>query len=258
VAFPIFDVVPIIQSRDGIRIGVVTVAGVSTAHNSSHTDNGKMYADIVAVGGGSYRLDLWSDYARGGGSLVARGTAPAVGQYFAIAEQNASGITGRARLDGEGAPVASPIVVVSFAVDADLFKEQNDAASLPGYDTTFGLAAFHAAAMRRLLTSDLPSAVPELFRGKKLAAFTPLALGTEFPDLSQIQNPESLRDAQANLVKSLSAQEAEHLEEFRELAELARERFAAAIGAFRSANAPAVEAVATANNAISFGTWRRG
>lgn len=257
-AIPVFDVVPIIQNRNGIRIGIVTVAGVSTKHDSAHTDNGRMYADTVNAGGGAWRLDLFSDFARSPGSLIARGTAPAVGQYFALDEQNGSGVTGRARLDGSGNATYPAVVIPTFAVDADVYKNPDHAAAMPGYDETYGLALFHAAAMRQILTSDLPSVSPDLYRGSTISAFVPMDVAAELPDLQRVQSSESLRAAQADLVKALSTQESEHLQEWEDVAALARERYAAALRTFAAANAPKAAEVKAAATGISFGTFIRG
>lgn len=256
-AIPVFDVVPIIQRRDGIRIGIVTVAGVSTKHDSADTDNGRIYADTVNAGGGSWRLDLYSDFARSPGSLIARGTAPAVGQYFALAEQNASGVTGRARLEGSGTATYPAILLPTFAVDADVYRSPADAAAMPGYDPDYGLASFHAAAMRQILTSDLPSVAPDLYRGSTLSAFVPLDVAAELPDLQKVQSSESLRNAQADLVKALSTQESEHLDEWADVAAAARERYALALRTFGAANAPKAQDTKAAATGIRFGYFTR-
>ena len=256
-AIPVFDVVPIIQNRGGIRIGIVTVAGVSTKHDSGDTDNGRLYADTVNAGGGAWRVDLFSDYLRSPGSLVARGTAAAIGQYFALAEQNGSGVTGRMRLDGTGNATFPAIIIVSFAVDADVYKSAGDAAAMPGYDEDYGLASFHAAAMRQILTSDLPSVAPDLFRGSTLSAFVPLDTAAELPDLQKVQSPESLRNAQADLVKALSTQESEHLDEWADVAAAARERYALALRTFGAANAPKAADTKAAATGIRFGSFTR-
>lgn len=255
-ALPIFDIVPIIQSRDGIRIGIVTVAGVSTSHSSTNTDAGRLYFDIVRIIDG-YRLDLFSDYARSDGSLVVTGEVGDVGQFFALDAANGSGVTGRARLEGGGDP-ASGIAIVSFATDVDILKSQGDTARFPGYDPTYGLAAFHSAAMRQILTSDLPAALPQLYRNSNLSAFAPMAQGSELPDLSRIQNAEALRAAQANLVKALSAQEAEHTQEFSDIAAAARARYVEALKTLTEANTAATEVATEVAAAIQFGSFVRG
>jgi hypothetical protein len=255
VAMPKFDVVPIIQDRSGVYIGFATVTGVSTKHDSADTDNGRIYFNVLQAGA-EYIVTLFSDPTYAAGSEIASGSG-AIGELFSLAEENASGVTGRVRLDGVGS-TANGIILPTFALDVDVFKSQGDAAAMPGYDPDYGLAIFHAAAMRRLLTSDLPSALPDLYRNSGLSAFVPLGAGAQLPDLSAIESPEAIRDAQANLVKSLSAQESEHLEEFADIADAARARFVTALAAFKAANAPKAEEKAATANTISMSYFIRG
>jgi hypothetical protein len=255
VAMPKFDVVPIIQDRSGVFIGFATIAGLSTKHDSTDTDNGRIYFNVLQAGG-EYVVTLFNDPTYLVGSEIASGSGT-IGNLFQLAEENASGVTARIRLDGAGAS-ANGIIIPTFALDVDVFKNQNDAAAMPGYDPDYGLAMFHAAAMRRIMTSDLPSALPDLYRNSGLSAFVPLGSAVTLPDLSTIESPEALRDAQANLVKSLSAQESEHLEAFAEMADAARARFVTALAAFKAANAPKAEEKAATANTISMGYFIRG
>jgi hypothetical protein len=121
--------------------------------------------------GGEYVVTLFNDPTYLVGSEIASGSGT-IGNLFQLAEENASGVTARIRLDGAGAS-ANGIIIPTFALDVDVFKNQNDAAAMPGYDPDYGLAMFHAAAMRRIMTSDLPSALPDLYRNSGLSAFVP-------------------------------------------------------------------------------------
>jgi hypothetical protein len=255
---PIFDTIPIIQNRSGIRLAFLTIAGVSTKHASTDTDNGKLYSTIVDNGGGGYTVSLYSDFALLGGSLKMQGGPASLGQLIDLLPQNASGMTGRARLDGNGTISNPQIAIVSMATDADVFRNARRAEAMPGFDATYGLASFHAAAMRQILTSDLPSVMPQAYRNQRLAAFVPLSPGAELPDLTVIESVESLRDAQAMLVKAMSAREADHLEEFADMADRAMRDLRQALADIKDANAPEEIEQDQQTGGITIGSFTRG
>jgi hypothetical protein len=242
-----FTAIPIIQDRAGVRLSYATVAGVSTKHGANSTDSGKLYGTIVDDGAGAYHLDLFADFAKSAPSKRLTSAPAALGTYFDLTEVNASGMTGRARIDGAGA-LASPLLILSFATDLDVFKDQARAATMPSYDPTYGLAAFHADAMRRILLNDLPAAIPELFRTLKISAFVPASAGAELPDLTKLESAESLRSAQGDLVRALAAAEANYVEEFAEIERMARAAYAEDMRSIAAANAPESEDVATQVN----------
>jgi hypothetical protein len=259
-----FDVIPIIQDGTGVRIAAVTLAGVSTAHDATDTDNGRMYGVITPEEPG-YRLDVYSSIDQTPGSMLASGAVDTVDKGFVLQSAGESGVTGRARLTGSGAQIAPAILLVSFALDVDVMKSAEQLATMPGYDPVYGLAAFHASAMRQMMLSDLPSAVPGLFAGLKQSPFVPLR-GTEYPDLTKLESPDALREAQAALVKAMSAEELEHTAEFADMASAARERYTSLIATIRESNQPPQAAAsaatppptATAGSLIVFGEMARG
>lgn len=255
---PAFDTIPIIQNRTGIRLGFIVVSGVSTQHSSTHTDNGVLYAAITHNVNGSYTLRLYSDFAQSPESEVLASGEISLGAIFDLASVNDSDLTGRARLDGNGTIVNPAIVIVTFATDVDVFRDASRAAAMPGYDVEYGLASFHAAAMRQILTSDLPAALPGIYRSRKISSFVPLSVGAELPDLTEIETPEALRDAQAMLVKAKSATEADHTEEFAEMARLAMENYRQEMADVKDANAPAEVEQQEQTGGIQFGVFTRG
>lgn len=252
-----FDVIPAIYDRSGARLTALALTGVSTKHGDTKTDRGRMYAAITPTGGNAQRLDIYSDFTRT--QLVASGESPAPGTFFALAQANASGITGRARLDGSvsAAPINATLVV-SLSVDEDVFQSAVPTANMPGYDPAGGLAAFHAAATRRILTSDLPAAAPALFASVPQNGFLPSGTTADYPDLRELQNADALRAASAALAKALSAEEKEHVAEFADMAERARGRFAAMMLDLRTANEPEqAEAETRTHPTVQFADWIR-
>jgi hypothetical protein len=162
----------------------------------------------------------------------------------------------------------------SFADDADVFPDPSMCAALPGYDTGLeggndavaarGLAVWHAKAVKQLLTTSLPAAIPHLFGGSGLSALVPMDEDEiSFPDLRKIANVDQLREAQAALVLAMAAGASRHLREFADMADAARDRLAAIMEDIRKANEPAdLDAMdvtdTTVNHGISFGTFNRG
>jgi hypothetical protein len=86
-----FDVIPIVQDGTGVRIAAVTLAGVSTAHDATDTDNGRMYGVITPEEPG-YRLDVYSSIDQTPGSMLASGTVDAVDKGFVLQSAGESGV----------------------------------------------------------------------------------------------------------------------------------------------------------------------
>jgi hypothetical protein len=164
----------------------------------------------------------------------------------------------------------------SFSDDGDIDPDPGRLQFLPGYDTgelpgmvdpysARGLAVHHAAAMRQLVTTYLPAAIPHLFGGLGLAALVPMGrVPAPFPDLRKLANVDQLREAQAQLALSLAAGRNRHLAEFRDMETAARERFRELMTEIGLANAPAEERASETtggggdmSGGVSFGTWIR-
>lgn len=262
---PIFDFVPIIQDTGAVHFRVIVIAGLSTKHGATSSAMGqlfgRMFPDIPVAG--QVTVEVFNDMGRAAPARVLYGVSVAFGEYFDLIGDNQSGITARAIVDNGNHVVSDSILIPTFATDVDVLKDANAAARFPGYDPVYGLAEFHATAMRVLLASHLPQAVPHLYAGRNVSAFVPLRTARELPDIRDIRNPGALRQAQADLVKALSAQEREHLEEWRDIANLARQRFQGDLVSIREANpAPEIPDVTTESPGVGVVTqvssWRRG
>ncbi|HLL88758.1 MAG TPA: hypothetical protein VK324_05605 [Tepidisphaeraceae bacterium] len=260
-AVPQFNYVPVLADSEKVRLSVVTLAGVSTKHGSTDTDRGRLYGTAAAQPGGAVRLSLFAKVSKPADALVLKGEG-AVGEYFDLVEQNGSGMEGQARIDAHAADDAGIVVVVTFASDRDVVLAAAEAAAMPGFDDAYGLAELHATAVQTIMTEALPAAVPHLFGGRGMSAFVPHAADAAFPDLRKLANADQLRVAQGNLVKALSFEQREHLEEFAAIAAAARVRFDEAMGRLQAGNKPADDAAATqlptATAGVSFGSFTRG
>jgi hypothetical protein len=234
---PVFDYIPVIGDRNAAHLRVITVSGVSTKHDSTHTQAGRMFGritpDFPEVG--RFVLEVFNDFGRAALSRILYGEATEPGTPFSLIPDNGSGLTARAIIKDESRVVNDFVMVVSFATDSDVL-DAAAAARMPGFDPAYGLAVFHAQAMRTILASHLPEAVPHLYVGKNVSAFVPLQSADQLPDITTIRNADTLRTVQADMVKALSAQRAEHLEEFAEMAALARERVSSNLASIRNAN----------------------
>jgi len=265
VPIPVFDFIPIIQESGKVRLRVVVLSGVSTRHESPSTRDGKIFARITPNWPvqDQFTFEGFTDPARLPADRVLYGVALNAGEQFELVEDNSSGMSGKAIIDDGTREVVNPILIVSFATDEDVFGSYRFAQGMPGYDSSYGLAAYHARAMRQILTSILPEAVPQFYAGKTLSAFEPLASADELPELGLIRNPAALEKLQADLVKQLSAEEAENTEEFADMADKARQRVAAGLKSIALAN-PLPEDLPPENQppgagvVVQFGSWKRG
>lgn len=250
-----FEYVPVIQDTSAAKLKVVSISGLSTKHGDAHHTRGRLYGQVTA----GYKLDVYADPARA--SKVLSGTGSAYGEYFDLTAENGSGLSGRAIIESFSS-TATPILIPTFAIDADVIVAQSACAQLPGYDESDGLAAFHAAAMREILTAGLPAILPALFGGNGLAAFTPDAVGIELPDLRLLANPDMLRVAQGHLAKALSAREAETAVEWQKIAEVEYQRYAQAMDRLAALNLDEKEAAADEaprqTGGAASGSWLRG
>jgi hypothetical protein len=252
---PVFSFIPIIgDGRAALRM--VSLRGVSTKHGSTDTDRGLMYATINKVGA-THTLSLYSDAART--AKVAEGTTDNLEEFFDLAQQNASGISGQAIIKDYTAP-SKLVLVVSFAVDSDIQSNVDEMQNYPGYDPDeYGLAAIIADAMKSIMTSGLPAAAPKLYSGAPISPFMPASDAAELPDLLKIANPEALRQATASLAKAMSWQQQEHQDEAKDLADRARARYDSIMALIRDANAPIEqETPVQGSGSIEFGEFARG
>lgn len=255
---PVFEYIPIFGDTSKAELAVVSISGISTKHDDTHTDRGRLYGSIT--GGGSYTLNIYSSVTRDSGSLVLSGTVGAVGQYFNLTAQNTSGMTARALIKSYTADDAGLIFIPTFAVDIDVMISASACATMPGYDATYGLAYFHAMAMREILTTSLPGVLPNLFGGKGLASFVPTSSGIELPDLTRLANIDQLRVAQSDLVKGLSARDQEHTAEFAAMMKAAFARFDATmknIGMINKAEDIAEKGEEAEASGVSVAPWSR-
>lgn len=185
--------------------------------------------------------------------------AAAIGVMSDLLEANDSGITGNIIVRSlSGA--ADVVLIVSFATDEDVLSDRVALSAYPGFDDAFGLTAIHAQVMRELMTSTLPSILPNLFGGALINSFVPMALSdSTLPDLSTIVNPDALRQAQARLVEFHSAAQKKYVEEWAAIATAARDEYIRLVAMTADANAPkeAVKETTESNN-VAIGSFRRG
>lgn len=261
---PRFEYVPIIGDPAKATLRVAFLSGISTAHGSEDTDHGRLYG-VVSRPGDAYRLELFANVNRSAGSLVASGESATLGEYFDVSEESASGISGQAAIDAFSAEDRSVIVIPTFAVDVDVYTTPAAARALPGHDESgegYGLAYLHAQAMREILTSGLPGAVPHLFGGAGLAAFVPTGADVQLPDITKLANVDQLRVAQVHLVKAIGAEQAEGIEAFDKVAKAARARYDAVVTRLAEANTEDEEAAeeeeaADGSGDFGVGQWSR-
>lgn len=249
-----FEYVPVIQDTAAAKLKVVSIAGLSTKHGDANSTRGRLYGLVSGLS-----LEVYADpwHTR----LVLAGTGSAYGEYFDLAEQSDSGLSARAIIESCSS-TGLPILIPTFAIDSDVMAVEASCAQLPGYDATDGLAAYHAAAMREILTAGLPAVLPALFGGNGLAAFTPDAADAELPNIRLLANPDMLRVAQGHLVKALVAREAETADNWKEIAKLEYDRYALAMDRLAAASLDekkaAAEEAPEVSGAASTETWIRG
>jgi hypothetical protein len=238
---PVFDFIPILQDTGLAHIRVIVITGFSTRIGAESSPTGKLYGKITPFGG-EFLLEVFTDHTFASDSLVMSGTAEATDEYFSLGEQNNSGLTGRAVIGAGALNVSQSVIIVTFAVDSSVNSDPTSISRFPGYDSEYGLATFHARAMRTILADYLPQAIPHLFVGKQISAFAPLQSALALPSIDLIRNPNVLERLQADEVKDLSASEREYLEEWGDLATAARARESAAIKAIIDSNpAPTID-----------------
>jgi hypothetical protein len=263
-AVPSFTYIPIVQDLAACDVQVAALAGISTLHGSTDTDEGRLYAD-VSLSGSTATLSIYSVpfLAPGTGdpdALVAQGSGE-LGSYFLLSEQNTSGISGRAIVNAVTASPSSLILIPTFATDPDVLLSADEVEALPGFDSGYGLAFLHALAMKQLIASDLPARLPHLFPTKSgLSAFVPGRPDARLTSITSLANPDQLRLAQASLVKALAAEQSEHQQEFADMAKAARARYTAILGEIVDANPKEDEEAAqdASNISITTSTYSRG
>jgi hypothetical protein len=252
---PTFEYIPCVIDGAGV-VSVTMIEGLSTKHADTKTDRGRLYGTV----GEDLSVKLYSRVTKSPETLVMTGTASGAGSYVEMAAANTSGLTGRAFLKTAG--VATFVAFPTFAVDIDVFIMQEPCSKMPGYDGTYGLGYFHAAAMRQIIADALPAALPNLFGGDGVAEVVPNAAApAQLPDMRLIANVDALRVAQASLTKALSSQQAEHTEGFAELSKLAMARFYRYIKRVRCTNVAEKELAAEEAldiSGVSMGWFTRG
>lgn len=252
-----FEYISIIGDPAKAVLKVAYIDGISTKHDSDDTDRGRLYASLVKTGD-TYTLDIFSNVAKDAGSRVLTGQTNSLQAYFELTEVDSSGMSGRAWIDSFESADANIILLPTFAVDRDVVVSAGECERYPGYDDEEGFAEFHAQAVQEIMTSGLPMAVPSLFGGAGLAAFVPQGQNSKLPDLTKIANPDQLRVAQKHLVKALSAEQAEHLEEWALVAKAARERYDEAMQSLALGNTVDEEtAVSESPVTYEVGSFRR-
>jgi hypothetical protein len=230
--FPVFEYVPTLCDAAKATVRVLSIVGLSTKHDAVTSDRGRLYG---AISGGN-TLNLYADALQGGSSLVLTGVAAAIGSIFPLTAANGSGMSGRAIIDAYSGDDASIVVLPTFATDPDVRREVHTAQQLPAYHAAWGLAYFHADAMRTILTSALPAELPHLYGKTGLSAFVPQASAATLPDLRLLANADQLRLAQANLTEALSCKQSIHIPSFRDMYNEAMARFDAGMAALKAAN----------------------
>jgi hypothetical protein len=260
-AAPVFDYIPIIQDTGKVFLRAIVVTGYSTKVGDESSLDGRLYCRITP-GIGIYTVEVFEDSSFDVDGLLMSGEIESTGSWFNLDEQNTSGLTGRAIL-GEGSnEVSESVAIVTFATDSDIMSKAGEISAFPGYDSEYGLAYFHAQAMRILLTSFLPQAIPHLFIGKNLSAFLPLTSVLSLPDITKIRNPAALERVQADLVKELSATQREYLDEWAAMATGARGRIKEYLASIKEENpAPPIDPTTLPPNAgvlTNFSSFSRG
>lgn len=267
-----FEYIPVIQDTSKMRIQVASCAGFSTRQAGASTGGGRLYGTLeFEVGFHTATASFYRDTARS--DLLVATVVPVadVGAWITT-DATADGEIIRFRIKEFNGATAEAvdaiaairfIAIVSFAVDADVASADASLALFPGYDAEDGLAHYHALAMREILTVDLPARVPNLFGGLGLATFLSAEPEeVELPDLRTLVNADALRMAQAALTKAMSAEENEHQQEWRDIAEMARARYAAVMDSIEAANAPkesdAADTRPDESVGTSFGRFNRG
>jgi hypothetical protein len=258
-----FVYVPVFADA-GLDIRFAFVKGLSTRREDGHTDRGRMYG-LITPSGADAVVTLHSAYDRAADSLQAQGTITAAdvaaGNWVDLVD-----LSQGARVKLAAMPTTAAarkfLIVPTFATDLDVDPDPDVCAAFPGYGGVWGLAMWHAAAMREIMTVGLPSRIPHLFGELGMAAMVPMEEAEiRIPDLRKLASVDSLRIAQANLVKALSAESLYHQDEWRQIADAARARYEKIMDDLGLANAPREETAAEAapdNSGIGFGTWNRG
>lgn len=255
---PTFEYIPVLGTIAGTTLRIASISGISTIHGDQFTDRGRLYGTLTFTFP-TYTVNLYSDVSRDDGSLVLSGTTTALQSYFEMSAQNGSQLSGRAWIDAYLSDDLQIVALPTFAVDVDVLKVAGQCQLFGSYDARYGLGYFHADAMRKIMTSDLPAAVPHLFGMTGLAAFVPQT-SVAMPDLRTIANADQLREAQAALVKALAAEDSEQAPAMQEISRMARQRYAEAMANLKAANVQ--ETVAAAQEkatdlGFSFGNFRR-
>lgn len=279
-----FEYIPVISKESELIIRFAAIRNLSTVGAGSgagtgSTDRGRMFGK-VDLSGDTLTISLYKDVARSVEICKATATADDIGEWVEMGTGAQGTHDESARvmvvsLPGDGDRSANFICFPSFADDADVYPDPNSVAALPGYDTgaeggsepdlARGLAIYHAKAVKQILTTSLPSAIPHLFGGGALSALVPMDESEiSFPDIREIANVDSLREAQAQLVLAMAAGANRHLREYADIADAARERFNELIEEIRAANEPDDTDAADDDEALpghgglSFGTFNRG
>lgn len=255
---PTFRYIPVLGNLAKCDLRVVQVDALSTKHDNTNSDGGALYASVV--GGSGIAVNLYADPLRT--RLVLSGAAGDVGQYATLTAQSGSGLSGRAYVASYAQDDSDIVVLASFATDVDVMFSQASCQGLagPAYDTTYGLAALHAQAMREILASALPAAVPHLFGKEGLAPYVPGQVGPAIPDLRKMANVGQLRQAAGALAKAITAEQQEHLADMAAIAVAARARYVAIMQAVAAANVEEAEEAKqeTSNISVGLGSWSRG
>ena len=189
------------EDRDELHTSRWLLEGISTKADGN-THRGWLFMNCARAGD-NVIVALYKDPACGSSDAVATGTADisnidAEPVKVTLSEQNSSGLSGSFYLEGYSSDPASPVpVLVSLCVDADLAEEWYDIDSLPAdvYDPSYGMAAYCAAATRKVLLLVSQMYAQELggYGGRE----HPYA-GTarrERPDWRRIAVPDQLKDA---------------------------------------------------------------
>jgi hypothetical protein len=241
------------RGREQIR--GLSLVGINTKHGAENTQRGRLWARVEAVPAGGFAFSVYNAGTFDPSALVATVTGADRQGWL---DFTGGGLSGSVYLDYSAD--ASLLIVPTFAVDRDVFLDPAAAAGMPGYDPANGLTAFHAEAVRQLMTIHLPARLPNLFGGSGLSAFAPgdpAAPPPTIPDLSKIANVDQLRSIQATLVKALAAEQSNHLREFAEMATAAYARADALLGELDLANTADATTPTPADPTYTVTTWNR-
>jgi len=189
------------EDRDEFHTSRWLLEGVSTK-DDGNTYRGWLFMKCTKSGD-TVTVQLYKDPACGSSDLVASGSADVSGVdddpvKVSLSEQNSSGLSGSFYFEGYDSDNSDPVpVLVSLCVDADLAEEWYDLDALPKevYSSSYGMAAYCAAATRKVLLLVSQMYAEELggYGGREHVHYRDAT--RSLPDWRRIIVPDQLKEA---------------------------------------------------------------